>query len=273
MSEVVRRYYDRNVEKEWERLSKPYRRLEYASTLRLIDDHFPPSGRVLDVGSGPGRYTLELARRGYRVTLVDLSAENVRFASQRLEEAGLTVDAARQADACNLKFLPSASFDAALLLGPLYHLVKEDDRKAALEELRRVLQPGAPAVVGFLNPWGILRSGLSEFPQDYRDEPHVRELLATWAQEGEGGAFTEAAFLTPPQALAELRANGFAVEACAGAEGFAAGMLDQVERIAQDDPAAYEVILHLAADTCDHPAYWRTSEHLHVVVRAIPRSD
>jgi S-adenosylmethionine-dependent methyltransferase len=273
MSEVVRRYYDGNVEQEWERLSKPYRRLEYVSTLRLIDDHFPPSGRVLDVGSGPGRYTLELARRGYRVTLIDLSAENVRFARRKLEEAGLTVDAAQQGDACDLRFLPPASFDAALLLCPLYHLVKEDDRRAALQELRRVLRPGAPAIVSFLNPWGILRSGLSEFPQEYSDEPHVRELLTTWVQAGEQQAFTEAAFLTPPQAIAELRAAGLAVEACAGAEGFAAGMLDQVNRIAQEDPAAYEVILHLAADTCDHPAYWRTTEHLHVVVRSIPASD
>ena len=270
MSEVVRRYYDQNVEKEWARLSQPYRRLELVSTLRLIEEHLPPSGRVLDVGGGPGRYAIELAQRGYRVTLIDLSPENIRFARQKLDELGLEVEAAEQGDARDLSSHPSETFDAALLLGPLYHLVEEAERRVALRELHRVLRPGAPAIVGFLNPWGILRSGLSEFPTHYRDEPHTRKLLNNCALSGESDAFTEAVLLTPPQAIAELRAAGFMVEARAGVEGFAGGMLDQVERIAQEDPAAYEVILRLAADTCDHPAYRDTTEHLHVVVRSIP---
>ncbi len=270
MSEVVRRYYDQNVEKEWNRLAQPYRRLELVSTLRLVEEHFPAAGRVLDVGGGPGRYTIELAQRGYRVTLIDLSLEAIRFARAKLDELGLQVEAAEQGEACDLSSLSSATFDAALLLGPMYHLVDEADRRAALRELHRVLRPGAPAIVSFLNPWGILRSGLSEFPTHYRDEPHIRVLLDDFVQAGEQETFTEAAFLTPPQAIAELRGAGFMVEAHAGVEGFAGGMLDQVERIAQEDPAAYEVILRLAADTCDHPAYRDTTEHLHVVVRSIP---
>jgi ubiquinone/menaquinone biosynthesis C-methylase UbiE len=270
MSEIVRRYYDGCVEKEWERLSKPYRKLELVSTLRLVEEHFPSSGRVLDLGGGPGRYAIELARRDYRVTLVDLSPECILFAERKLGELGLEVDAAEQGDARDLSSLPSETFDAALLLGPMYHLVEAADRRAALRELRRVLRPGAPAIVSFLNPWGILRSGLSEFPTLYRDETLIRSLLDNWVQAGEQETFTEATFLTPPQAIAELRRAGFAVEVCAGVEGFAAGMLDQVERLAQEDPAGYEVVLRLAADTCDHPAYRETTEHLHVVVRSIP---
>src|SRR5204862_5703302 len=37
---------------------------------------------------------------------------------------------------------PDASFDAVLLLGPLYHLPERDDRLAALREARRVVRPG-----------------------------------------------------------------------------------------------------------------------------------
>lgn len=269
MSEVVRKYYNEDVAWEWERLGTPYRRFEMESTLRLIEEHFPPEGRIADIGGGPGRYTAELLRRGYRVTLVDLADGNVEFARAKLAELGLEADALVCADACDLSFLAAESFDAALLLGPMYHLVRPEERRAALLELRRILKPGAPAVVGFINPWGILRSGLEEFPDLYADLGAVRKLLATCVQVGEQRAFTEAAFLTPPQAIAELREAGFAVDVRAGVEGFAAGMLDRVRRIAAEDPAAYENVLRLVAETCDMPAYRDSTEHLHVVVRRL----
>jgi S-adenosylmethionine-dependent methyltransferase len=269
VSEVVRKYYDGCVDREWERLSRPYRRLELVSTLRLIDEHFPSSGRVLDVGGGPGRYTIELARRGYGVTLIDLAPGNVARAREELARVAIEVDEVRQGDACDLSSIPDRTFDAALMLGPMYHIVSEEERRAALSELRRVLKPGAPAIVGFINPWGILRSGLIEFPTEYRNEPRIHLLLETAVQVGEQEAFTEAAFLTPPQAIAELRAAGFAVDTYAGVEGFAAGMLDEVERMAVEDPKAYEIVARLVAETCDHPAYRDSTEHLHVVVRAL----
>lgn len=268
MSEVVRDYYDRCVDREWERLSRPYRRFEFVSTLRLIDEHFPPSGRVLDVGGGPGRYTVELARRGYDLTLIDLAPGNVARARDELGRLELAAEA-RQGDACDLSSIPDRTFDAALMLGPMYHVVREEERRAALSELHRVLKPGAPAIVGFLNPWGILRSGLIEFPAEYADEPHIRQLLGTSVQVGEQRAFTEAAFVTPPHAIAELRAAGFAVDTYAGVEGFAAGMLDEVEKIAAENPKAYDVVTRLVAETCDHPAFRDSTEHLHVVARAI----
>lgn len=269
MSEVVRRYYDGCVDREWERLSRPYRRFELVSTLRLVAEHFPATGHVLDLGGGPGRYTIELLQRGYRVTLIDLAPGNVARARVELDRLGLIADDVREGDARDLGAIPDRAFDAALMLGPLYHILAEEDRRAALAELRRVLCPGAPAIVGFINPWGILRSGLTEFPAEYADEPHIRKLLTTCVQAGEQEAFTEAAFVSPPQAIAELRAAGFAVDTYAGVEGFAAGMLDEVEQIAETDAGAYEIILRLVAETCDHPAFRDSTEHVHIVARAL----
>ena len=269
MSDVVREYYDGCAEIEWNRLSNAYRRLELLSTMRLIDEFFPPRGRVIDVGGGPGRYAIQLLQRGYRVSLVDFSSAAIDLARVKLDGLGLVPEHLEAQDARDLGGFEAESFDAGLLLGPLYHLVDEADRRRALDEFRRVLKPGAPGIVGFINPWGILRSGLEEFPQLYAETDRVRELLGTAVQVGERPAFTEAAFLTPSQALAEIRAAGFAVETRAGVEGFAAGMLGQVARIAEEDPAAYENIANLAVDTSTLPAYRDCTEHLHVVVRRI----
>ena len=154
MSDVVKRYYDEQVEREWQRLERPYRRLEMVSTLRLIEETFPKEGRVADIGGGPGRYSMELLRRGYRTTLVDLSPKAIDFAQDRFAEAGLVADATVAANACDLSFLPSASFDAGLLLGPLYHIVEESDRREALGEFHRILKPGGGLYMAvFMQTW------------------------------------------------------------------------------------------------------------------------
>jgi len=269
MDDVVQHYYDGQVEEEWERLATPYRRLELISTLQLVDEYFPNTGHVADIGGGPGRYTTELLRLGYRVTLVDLSENAVAFARDRLAAEGLRAEALHHADARDLSTLATSSFDAALCLGPLYHLISEEDRRSALSELHRVLKPGAPAIVGFINPWGVLRAGLTEFPNLYTMHETVAPLLESYMQIGEQEMFTEAAFLTPPQALRELRAAGFAIVSRAGVEGFASGTLDAVERIATEWPDAYDTVCRLVAETCQLPAFRDGTEHLHVVVRCL----
>jgi len=268
MSDVVRRYYDESVKREWERLDNPYRRFELAGTLSLIDGFFPASGEIIDIGGGPGRYAIELASRGYKVTLVDISPKAIGFAGERLAELNLEAKLIC-ADARDLSVIGDSSFDAGLILGPMYHIVGEEGRSAALAELHRILKPGAPAIVGFINPWGILRSGLTEFPGEYAEYERVASLLSTCVQVGEQEAFTEAAFLTPPHAIGELRAAGFAIETRAGVEGFAAGMLDEVEEIASLDRTAYENILRLVVATSTSPPFRDCTEHLHIVVRKI----
>ena len=269
MSEIVRRYYNGQAEKEWERLASPYSGFELVSTLRLVETYFPSGCSVADIGGGPGRYTIELLRRGYEVTLLDLSDGAIELAAVRLAEAKLEATALHQADARDLSCLEPSSFEAALMLGPMYHIVEKADRAQALAELHRILRPGAVAIVGFINPWGVLRGGLLEFPHYYRDYHDAEALLDEYLKVGRQDVFTESAFLTPPQALAELREAGFAVETRAGVEGFASGTRDAVKEIAATDPAAYETVRRLVAETCDHPAFRDCTEHLHVVVRRL----
>ncbi|HEY8470040.1 MAG TPA: class I SAM-dependent methyltransferase [Longimicrobiales bacterium] len=83
-----------------------------------------PSGRVCDIGAGPGRYALELARLGYRVSLVDLSEASLAHARRAVDAAGLAAEAFVVGDARDLSAFGDATFDAALLLGPRYHITE-----------------------------------------------------------------------------------------------------------------------------------------------------
>jgi len=100
------------------------------------------SGRLLEVGCGMGLDAVQLARCGYSVTAVDLTEAGVQLARQYSASRGVEVEF-RVGNAERLEF-PDASFDAAFSFGVLHHT---PDIERAVEELRRVLRPGAPAYV------------------------------------------------------------------------------------------------------------------------------
>lgn len=267
MSEPVREYYDHNVEREWGRLDSPLGRIEFRSTLRLIDAHFPNNSRVCDLGSGPGRYALELARRGDRVTLVELSEGLLQRARAAFAADHLQAENFIHGDARDLRALDSEGYDAALLLGPIYHVVDPPERLQLLRGVLRVLRPGGMAIVAYLNSWGILRAGLGDFPARYRNADFVRSMLGELTFQRELQGFTESYWATPESAAAELRAAGFHIVTYIGPEGLAGGMRPLVEQLAAGDDAAYQNLLEIAAETSALPQYRDACEHLHYVVR------
>src|SRR5439155_24965429 len=163
MSQVVRDFYNSNAAAEWERLDLPLCKVEFVSTLHLIDSYFPKQGRVCDVGSGPGRYSIELIRLGYAVTLLDLSDDEIQLARAQLDKLELSAEQLIIGDAQNLTMLASESFDAALLLGPMYHLADGGKRANVLGELTRILKPDGIAFFAYLNDVGMIYTGFVEF--------------------------------------------------------------------------------------------------------------
>lgn len=69
--------------------------------------------KILDVGCGTGRHAIELTKRGYRVTGVDLSENMLKKAQENASNAGFEIDF-RQADARNLPF--EGEFDLVIML-------------------------------------------------------------------------------------------------------------------------------------------------------------
>jgi len=56
-------------------------------TRAVLAQHLQPGARVLDLGGGPGRYTIWLAEQGHHVTLGDLSIELLSMARTHIREA------------------------------------------------------------------------------------------------------------------------------------------------------------------------------------------
>jgi S-adenosylmethionine-dependent methyltransferase len=260
MTHPVRTFYDEHAQTEWDRADDPYSHIEYLSALALIERYFPPAGHVIDIGGGPGRYTIDLLKRGYSVTLLDLSEQELAIARQRIDSAGLRAEAILQGDACDLAVLPDTSFDAALHMGALYHLHDAQNRAAALRELHRILKPGAIAIAAYLNAWGLIRTGVADFPTNYEDSAFTDRML----DEGGLGIWY---WSNPERAQAEVQAAGFELITYAGAEGCVGGIRSLITTLADQHPAAYQNILRLAVQTSQLPQFRDGADHLQLVIK------
>lgn len=169
-------YYNNAPEREHSRLER--HQLEYDLTWRYLDQYLPAQGTVLEIGAATGRYTLELARRGHLVTAVDLSKELLAVCEKSIIEHGLEHQVQFVlADARNLGNVIGRDFDTVLLMGPLYHLVEEVDRKTVLQQVRDRLRPGGILVSSLISRFGILGDLIRNVPQWVEDQAEVNAIL------------------------------------------------------------------------------------------------
>ena len=96
---------------------------------------------MCDIGGATGVYSFWLAEKGYETHLVDLTPNHIETAKEENSIADKKIASLTVGDARRLEF-DDGSFDAVLVHGPLYHLVKEKDRLKVLSEARRVLREG-----------------------------------------------------------------------------------------------------------------------------------
>ena len=168
--------YSSNPEGEHSRLER--HQLEYDLTWCYLDQYLPSQGTILEIGAATGRYTLELAKRGYTLTAVDLSAALMEKCRKNLVDEGLASRVQLVvADARDLSEVAEKRFDAVLLMGPLYHLVVESDRKLALKEAFDRLRAGGIIFSSFISRFGIMGDLIKNIPAWIEEQAEVRSLL------------------------------------------------------------------------------------------------
>jgi SAM-dependent methyltransferase len=264
----VRQRYAGKAQQEWDRLeANPITRIEYLITThalaRYLCEVVPRSALVLDVGCGPGRYAIDLARQGYRVVLCDLICDMLRLARRRVSEARVT-EQVRSAVAADLAALPyaDASFDAVLCLGaPLSHLRETGPRVRAVHELARVARPGARVFLTGIQRLSAYRGGIFWGLWETLDQMATPEARATgilWD--------TSIWYTFAPRELEGLAEQaGLQVLDCIGCEGLAQYLpmdrLAEVEAHPTRGPVWREILL----ETCNEPSIVGLSNHLLVV--------
>ena len=239
-------------------------RVELLRTQELILRFVPePPAVVIDVGGGPGIYAAWLAAAGYEVHLIDPVPRHVESARARPEPI-----TAADGDARSLPY-PEDSFDAALLLGPLYHLIERSDRLAALAEARRVVRPGGPILGAAISRFSSAIDGLN---RGFIDDPAFRSIVRRDLTDGvhlnpNGNPryFTTAYFHHPDELRRDFIEAGLDdVDVCA-VEGIAFAAPDLDERMAE--PSKREQLLDVIRGLEREPTLLAATGHLLAVGR------
>jgi S-adenosylmethionine-dependent methyltransferase len=205
---------------------------------------------VVDAGGGTGQLAVALARRGYRVTVVDTSAAMLATCAQRAADEGGGVAgrvATVQGDAADLPGLLGPGGQDAAVCHDL--LTRVDDQAALLASLAGVLTPAGVLSLGFANrDWLALRAG--------RRGDHAAALRLAAGGSGAGEAVTLA------EAEVELDKAGFELVTASGVGVFADAGDDDLS------PGELATLVELERLVAGREPYRSSARILHLVARS-----
>jgi 2-polyprenyl-3-methyl-5-hydroxy-6-metoxy-1,4-benzoquinol methylase len=239
MTELRPDWYDGFFEDDW--LDEVGLKIDAERTARDVDFVVERLGlaagaRLLDVGCGHGRHSLELARRGFSVVGIDLSPRSIELARRAAEDEGLDVEFVRL-DARELPF--EAEFDAAvnLFTSVIGYFDDETEDLRVIERVAVALRPGGSFLIDTINLLALPRAFAERGWEESESGTIMLELRdfdfrtarsgVTWTfLRGDGvrrEIRTSQRIYAPHELIAMLERAGFDVVACWG--GFDGGDL------------------------------------------------
>jgi len=238
--------------------------------MHFLNKYLPERGLILDAGGGPGRYTIELAKQGYSMVLLDLVPEMLRLAERKIRRAGVKrkVKQIVEGSIEDLSMFKDDTFDAVLCLGaPLCHILNPKRRENAISELVRVVKKDAPIFVSVISRIGLLKTLLVEFPHEMQYAKHHWKV-GDYVPGVYGEGFTAAHWFLPEELRELFERHGVAVLEMAGLEGLSSHHKKETNKLHRDKEK-WKIWMEILLETCTHPAVIGSSEHFLLVGKKI----
>jgi SAM-dependent methyltransferase len=269
LERLVKEYYSGMGVREWRRLVRsPYNRLEFETTIHYLKKYLPKHGYLLDAGGGPGRYTVELAKLGYDLTLLDLTPDLLEIAKKQVAKARTQakVKQITQGVIYDLSQFCDNTFDAIVCLGgALSHVVDRAKREKAIDELIRIAKKQAPIFVSLIGRQAVLVVELVRLPHEIELElfPRLRDTGDYYG----GHGFAPCHFYTPNEIRESFEKRRVNVIEMVGLEGLASGHARETNRLFRKRPNAWKIWWKTHLKTCTDPASVGISEHFLIICR------
>ena len=267
--ELVKRYYSDYGVKEWKRLTKhPYNQLEFDTTMHFLGEYLPRKGLILDAGGGPGRYTIELAKRGYDIVLLDLTPKMLEIAREQIKKAKVENQVKQTVEGSieDLSMFEDNTFDAVMCLGgSLSHLVNKKLRLMAVDELIRVAKHDAPIFVSVIGRLAVCMNTIVFLWPELKTDPDIFRKYTTTGYYHGGSGFAPCHFYLPEELREEFQDKARVLE-MVGLEGLFSTHEERYNEV--HEMGEYnEILWETHLKTCTHPSIVGISEHFMIICR------
>ena len=151
------KYY--NKFNEDKRLTRRHGIIEYRTAMKYIEEYLSTldNPKIIDIGAGTGSYSIPLSEK-YDVTAVELVKHNLMTLKKKSSKVKSYLG-----NALDLSMFKDNTFDVVLLFGPMYHLIKEEDKIKALSEAKRIVkEKGLIFISYYMNEYAIIKHGFIE---------------------------------------------------------------------------------------------------------------
>ena len=153
---LIESHFERDPILEWMRLDKsPRGKVQFHIHQHFLKKYIKEGDRVLEIGPGPGRFTIELAKLGAKISMVDISNAQLNMNEEKVKDAGFedSIEWRRKLDILDLEGIPDNEFDSTVVFGgPLSYVLEFVDQ--ALEEVIRVTKPGGTILASVMSCLG-----------------------------------------------------------------------------------------------------------------------
>lgn len=161
-TKIIKDFYEQYEEDERFTKDKAHS-VEYLTTTKYIEKKLKKGDRILEIGAGTGAYSINYAKKGYKVDSVELSLKNLSILKNKITK-DMDINAI-EGNALDLSMYEDNTFDITLLLGPLYHLFNKEEKEKAISEAIRVTKKGGYIYIAYITSDSIV---ISNFLKKHR---------------------------------------------------------------------------------------------------------
>lgn len=272
---VPRKYYDSFGEKEWTRLSRDCPgELLYHVHMDVFRCYVHQEASVLELGAGAGIFSKELVTIAGRLTVSDISEQQLAINRLKMRELGFEdrIEDFRILDITDLQGVNAASYDVVTCVGGALNYTF-DKEQTTITEMLRVTKPGGIVIVGSVALFNSLMRYLSAIAEEKKQFgiDATRWLMERGIQDAEHYPVENKNFLHMMKsrdldALFESQNVQIVEKRAAGIFSLAG---DDALAQAKADPELWELVLHKEIEFSKDPAYLDCGANIIYVVRKL----
>lgn len=257
---IVENYYDNIALEEGNRLDR--HKIEFSITKRILSNYITKKGsNILDIGGGQGRYSIWLSAQGHYITLIDLSKANTNLAQEKAKESNIEIKKIIHGNAIKLDEYVNEQFDYILLMGPLYHLTNENDRKSVVNKALDCLKDDGIIFISFISAYAPILDLLKNYPEEIKVNAHKYYNYLTDGRNivsKDNQGFTNAYFFNPNDIDGFMKSFALEKLGLYGVESILGPFENIVNKLKKE---LYDESIELAMKFVETQDVWACNEH------------